>query len=137
MHRAKILTIFIFGLVIFFSLHAFCENFSEVERSFEKFKKAWIEKLNRIEKENLKNIRIGNSGELFKAEYIGYGKKFNHTIKKTKSSITPFIGILTYYEIKYVSMGRDKKAVKKGPFKIRMSTKVKEIFRYTRGKWVY
>jgi hypothetical protein len=137
MHRAKILSIFIFGLVIFFSIHAFCENFSEVERSFERFKKAWIKKLDRIEKENLRNIRIGNSGDLFRAEYIGYGKKFNHAIKKTQSSFTPFIGILTYYEIKYVSIGRDKKRVLKGPFTIEMRTKVKEIFRYTRGKWFY
>lgn len=137
MHRAKILSILIFGLVTFFSIHAFCEDFSKAEKSFERFKKAWIKKLYRIERENLRNIRLKYSGDLFRAEYIGYGEKFNHAIKKTKSSLTPFIGILTYHQIKYVSIGRDKKRVLKCPFTIETRTKVKEIFRYTRGKWVY
>ena len=137
MPRAKIFSIFIFIFILSVSVSGLCEDISLVEKSFEKFNRSWMKKLQRIERENFRNIKAEDSGDLYRAEYIGYSREFDFSVKRTKSSLTPFIGILTYNEIKYVSIGRDKKGALKGPFFINTRIKVKEIFRYTKGEWVY
>lgn len=135
--RLKIFSAVIISLVFFISASALGDDFFEVKRSFEAFKAAWMKKLYRIEMDHFTGVKVIRSGDVYKAEYIGYGPNHRYQVKKTDSAVTPFIGVLTYREIKYVSTGNSEQEVLKGPFSIGSSEEVKEIFRYTNGKWFY
>ncbi len=75
--------------------------------------------------------------ESFSAEYVGYLPQRFVAVKKTTSTETPFIGTLTYYERILRCIGKTKEAATQGPFEQVETIPVKEIFRFTKGKWVY
>jgi hypothetical protein len=58
-------------------------------------------------------------------------------VKKTDSKETPFVGILTYFEKTMRCVGKTKEEALKGPFQPSDSKQVSEIFRFTKGKWMY
>jgi hypothetical protein len=135
--RLKALLAVIISLVFFVSTPALGDDFFKVKKSFEVFKKVWVKKLYRVETDNFTGLKVTRSGGVYKAEYIGYGPNYRYQVKKTDSAVTPFIGVLRYKEIKYVSTGNSEQEVLKGPFSVDSSEEVKEIFRYTNGEWFY
>ena len=109
-----------------------------VHSSFDTFTQEWMKKLAEAEEYHRKDlIKISQNGEVFYAEYIGYLPQRFIEVKKTTSLETPFVGTLTYYERTLRCTGKTKEAAVQGPFEQVESSPVKEIFRYTKGKWVY
>jgi len=109
-----------------------------VQTSFDAFTIEWMKKLSDAEEfHRTKVITVSESAEGFAAEYVGYLPHRYIIIKKTESKDTPFVGILTYYEKTMRCVGKTKEEALKGPFEASDSQQVSEIFRFTKGKWVY
>lgn len=109
-----------------------------VHSSFDTFTQDWMKKLAEAEEyHRLELLKVSQSGESFSAEYIGYLPQRFIEVKKTTSTETPFIGTLTYYERTLRCTGKTKETAAQGPFEQVETTPVKEIFRFTKGKWVY
>jgi len=109
-----------------------------VQSSFDTFTQDWMKKLAEAEEyHRQEQLKVSQSGEGFSAEYVGYLPQRFIAVKKTTSTETPFIGTLTYYERTLRCTGKTKEAATQGPFEQVETTPVKEIFRFTKGKWVY
>ena len=109
-----------------------------VQSSFETFTLDWMKKLAEAEEyHRQEQLKVSQNGEIFSAEYVGYLPQRFVAVKKTTSTETPFIGTLTYYERTLRCTGKTKEAATQGPFEQVETTPVKEIFRFTKGKWVY
>lgn len=102
--------------------------------SFDTFTIAWMRKLTKIDRHKEKVTEADGN---FSVEYLKYLPTRYTVVKKTKSEETPFVGILTYYQRQLQSTGTTKKEALEGPFEELKTKQVSEIFRYTRGKWVY
>jgi hypothetical protein len=100
------------------------------QKSFEQFVNVWMSRLDRIGKMNILGIDIMPRDQGFVGRYVCYGPECEFSIKETVSPETPFVGILHYSE---------KHFLKKGETRQMLTEKipVTEIFRFTRGKWVY
>jgi hypothetical protein len=106
--------------------------------SFETFTVEWMMKLAQTEEfQRTQRMQVSQASEGFTAEYIGYIPHRYIVVKKTKSKDTPFVGILTYYEKILRCAGKTKEEAVKGPFNQADVRQVSEIFRFTKGKWVY
>jgi len=108
-----------------------------VQTSFDAFTIEWMKKLADTEEFHRTQAVVSQSPEGFAAEYVGYLPHRYIIIKKTDSKDTPFVGILTYYEKTMRCVGKTKEEALKGPFEASDSQQVSEIFRFTKGKWVY
>jgi hypothetical protein len=109
-----------------------------IQSSFDTFTQDWMKKLAEAEEYHRQElITVSQSGESFSAEYIGYLPQRFIEVKKTTSTETPFIGTLTYYERTLRCTGKTKETAAQGPFEQVGTTPIKEIFRFTKGKWVY
>jgi hypothetical protein len=106
--------------------------------SFDRFTSEWMEKLARTEEfQRTQRMKVIPSPEGFSAEYVGYLPERYITVKRTDSRETPFIGILTYFERTLRCIGKTKEEALRGPFNQAETNQVSEIFRFTKGKWVY
>jgi len=109
-----------------------------VQTSFDVFTIEWMKKLSDAEEyHRTQTVKVSESAEGFSAEYVGYLPHRYIIVKKTESKETPFVGILTYYEKTMRCVGKTKEEALKGPFEASDSQQVSEIFRFTKGKWVY
>ena len=113
------------------------EEEDRARASFDVFTRQWMQKLAETEDFQKKRMQIKQTQEGFVAEYTGYLPYRYTTIKLTRSEATPFIGILTYYKKTMRSVGKTKKQAVDGLFKHAETSQVSEIFRYTKGEWVY
>ena len=109
----------------------------QARASFDVFTRQWMQKLAKTEDFQKKRMQIRQTQEGFVAEYTGYLPYRYTRIKLTQSEATPFIGILTYYKKTMRSVGKTKKQAINGLFKHAETSQVSEIFRYTKGEWVY
>ena len=134
--RVVLLLFLIFWL---FPLEAEAQEEDTVFQSFDAFTRQWMEKLARAEEfHRSQRMAVRKTDGGFEAEYTGYDLPSRRiTLKKTTSSLTPFIGILTYYEKVLRSFGRTQKEAMQGPFEVLGTNEVMEVFRYTQGKWEY
>lgn len=110
-----------------------------VRMSFDSFTEEWMGKLAEAEEyHRTQLVKVTQSAEGFSAEYVGYLPQRYIEVKKTVSKETPFVGLLTYYERTLRCSGKKtKEEALKGPFEQVETLPVKEIFRFTKGKWVY
>ncbi len=105
---------------------------------FDTFTRSWMQKLIKTEDfQKKKKMRMTQTAEGFVAEYTGYLPHRYTVVKPTKSKATPFVGVLTYRKKKMRCVGKTKEAALKGPFEQAGTSQVSEIFRFTKGKWVY
>lgn len=102
--------------------------------SFDTFTIDWMRKVG--ETEDMKRT-IEEADDGFIAQYVKYLPTRYTVVKTTKSKETPFVGILTYYARTFQCLGKTRDDALSGPFKELHTKQVSEIFRYTRGKWVY
>lgn len=109
-----------------------------VQTSFDVFTIEWMKKLSDAEEfHRTQDVKVSQSPEGFAAEYVGYFPHRYIIVKKTDSKETPFVGILTYFEKTLRCVGKTKEEALQGPFQETGSQQVSEIFRFTKGKWVY
>jgi len=113
-------------------------NEEAVQTSFDAFTIVWMKKLSDTEEfHRTQGVQVSQSSEGFAAEYVGYFPHRYIIVKKTDSKETPFVGILTYFEKTMRCVGKTKEEALKGPFQETNSQQVSEIFRFTKGKWIY
>ena len=105
--------------------------------TFDAFTIEWMKKLEDTEPFHKTKAQVIQSTEGFSAEYTGYLPHRYIRVKKTESTDTPYVGILTYYEKKLRCTGKTKEEALQGPFDQVDTSPVSEIFRFTKGKWVY
>lgn len=105
--------------------------------AFDAFTLEWMKKLAETEGFRKSRAQIKQSPDGFSAEYTGYLPHRYIHVKKTESADTPYVGILTYYEKTLRCTGRTKEEALQGPFNQVDASQVSEIFRFTKGKWVY
>jgi len=109
-----------------------------VQASFETFTREWMAKLVEAEEfQRTKQVKVTESSEGFAAEYLGYLPERSIEIRKTEYKDTPFVGTLTYYERTLRCSGKSKEEALQGPYQQVKTSPVREIFRFTKGKWVY
>jgi len=109
-----------------------------IRTSFDSFTIEWMAKLAEAEEyHRTQLVKVTQRPEGFSAEYVGYLPQRYIEIKKTTSKDTPFVGLLTYYERTLRCSGKTKEEALKGPFEQVETLPVKEIFRFTKGKWIY
>ena len=137
--RFSTVLLVVFSLILLVSSPALCgdDGYKKAKESFEVFLKKWMKNLYGMEADNFVRLKMSNLGNTYRGEYIGYGLKYDYYVKRTNSAVTPYVGTVSYQQIKYVNTGASRRAILKGPFKIDSVTNVKEIFRYTGGKWLY
>lgn len=112
---------------------------ADVEQSFERFAKSWMAKLEGINKLNSKNvgIKMSQPDGLYMGKYICYGPECKTSIKKTDSAETPYIGLIHYSEKQILKKGVNMQDALNDPGTTIEETPVTEIFRFSRGRWIY
>ena len=105
--------------------------------TFDAFTIEWMQKLVQTEDFHKTQAQVVESPDGFAVEYVGYIPDRLIKVKKTDSSDTPYVGILTYSEKKLRCAGKTKEEALQGPFEQVETNPVSEIFRFTKGKWVY
>ncbi len=106
--------------------------------SFETFAQDWMNKLVEAEEfQRTKQVKVTETPDGFFAEYVGYLPQRTIEVKKTAYTDTPFVGTLMYNERMMRSSGKSKEDALQGPFEQIKAYPVREIFRFTKGKWVY
>lgn len=105
--------------------------------AFDTFTLEWMKKLAETEEFRKSRAQVKQSLDGFSVEYTGYLPHRYIHVKKTESKDTPYVGILTYYEKTLRCTGKTKEEALKGPFDQVDTSQVSEIFRFTKGKWVY
>jgi len=106
--------------------------------SFDTFTIEWMQKLAGTEEfQRTQRAQVTESPEGVSAEYVGYLPHRYLIVKKTDSTITPFIGILTYFEQTLQCVGKTREEALQGPWHQIDTRQVSEIFRFTKGKWEY
>jgi len=108
-----------------------------VQESFEKFANAWMAKLDRIGKMNIRALNIMPDDQGFVGRYVCYGPECEFSIKETRSPETPFVGILRYREKHFLKKGETRQKTIQSAGMLTEKIPVTEIFRFTHGKWVY
>jgi hypothetical protein len=109
-----------------------------VRASFDVFTIEWMDKLSKTEEfHRTQQLKISQHERGFVAEYVGYLPQRFIEVKKTESKETPFVGMLTYYEKTLRCVGKTKEEAMQGPFEQAETIPVREIFRFTKGKWQY
>jgi hypothetical protein len=108
-----------------------------VQESFEKFVNVWMSRLDSIGKMNILGIDIMPRDQGFVGRYVCYGPECEFSIKETGSPETPFVGILHYSEKHFLKKGETRQKAFQSPGMLTEKIPVTEIFRFTRGKWVY
>ncbi|MGE0823176.1 MAG: hypothetical protein AB7P18_13755 [Candidatus Binatia bacterium] len=105
---------------------------------FDTFTQEWMVKLAQAEEyHRTRQVKVSQDADGFFAEYVGYLPQRYIKVKKTTSQETPYVGTLTYYERVLRCRGKTKEDALKGPFEQDRLVPVREIFRFTRGEWVY
>jgi hypothetical protein len=107
------------------------------QKSFEQFVNVWMSKLDRIGKMNIRGLDIIPRDQGFVGRYVCYGPECEFSIKETVSPETPFVGILHYSEKHFLKKGETRQKAFQSPGMLTEKIPVTEIFRFTRGKWVY
>jgi hypothetical protein len=109
-----------------------------VRAAFDSFTQEWMTKLAEAEEfQRTQRIKITETSEGYSAEYEGYLPQRFIEVKKTEYTDTPFVGTLTYYQRTLRCTAKTKEQAIQGPFEQVGTSAVREIFRYTKGKWVY
>ena len=107
----------------------------EVEISFQNFSQQWMQHhYNREKKANLVCKKVKDS---FVAEYTGYSRSYSSRTKRTEYKETPYIGILSYQELKFVSKAGTYEEAINGTFMLLQECPVTEIFSFSGGTWRY
>lgn len=107
-------------------------------QSFERFCSTWMGKLAERERNNLQHATPRRNGSAFLVEYTGYAKQPTRCeARETGVPSNPFIGKLTYHELRYQRSGATPERAQAGDASVLEQVEVMEIFRFDGKRWVY
>lgn len=104
---------------------------------FADFVADWMKKLEGINNANRAKLKIQAVDGGYSCCYVHYGPDREFWIKRTDSPVTPFVGFLRYSEKTLQKYGKTQEEVLQDVERVIAETPVTEIFRYSKGKWVY
>lgn len=106
--------------------------------SFEGFSKSWMARLEQVNQKNLQSLKpeAAANGRVV-GRYICYGPDCIREVRGTDSKATPYVGILRYSQKMMEKEGDTLQEMKEHPGAPASEMQVTEIFRYTKGHWVY
>jgi len=96
----------------------------------------WMGFLETRERDNVKGIKWSKEPSKVSGHYVGYSKEYDCVMKERSSNGTPIATIL-YKEYTYEKAGPSQSEAEHAQPNIIDATEVTEIFRYTKGEWVY
>jgi hypothetical protein len=96
----------------------------------------WMGFLETRERDNVKGIKWSKEPSKVSGHYVGYSKEYDCVMKDRSSNGTP-IATIQYKEFLYEKAGPSQKEAEQAPPSVVEATEVTEIFRYTKGEWVY
>ena len=104
--------------------------------AFEGFCSEWMQKLEEREQANVSHIKWeSNADGVVQGLYVGYTHEHTCVTKDGTGSVP--VGKISYREVRYEKRGGSiQEAEHSAPKPIEI-TEVTEIFRYSKGKWVY
>jgi hypothetical protein len=88
------------------------------------------------ERDNVKGIKWSKESAKVSGHYVGYSKEYDCVMKDRSSNGTP-IATIQYKEYTYEKSGPSQGEAEHAQPNIIDATEVTEIFRYTKGEWVY
>lgn len=97
----------------------------------------WMKKLENINNANRAKPQIQAVDGGYSCCYVHYGPDREFWIKRTDSSVTPFVGFLRYSEKTIQKYGKTQEEALRDVEQVVAETPVTEIFRYSKGKWIY
>jgi hypothetical protein len=96
----------------------------------------WMGFLETRERDNVKGIKWETQPSGVSGHYVGYSKEYDCTLKERSSNGTP-VATIQYKEYVYQKTGASKGEADQAAPSIIDATEVTEIFRYSKGQWVY
>ncbi len=133
-----IIKVVVFSAFLFFLLPLiYAMEEGRVELSFRQFSQKWMNSLQEREEKNKKNLTCKKVKNYYRAEYMGYSRAHSVTVKKTDYKKTPYLGILSYKEKKFVCHAITFEGALRGPFTVVYECPVTELFIFSDGEWHY
>lgn len=111
-------------------------NDEKIADALKAFCVKWMGFLETRERDNVKGIKWSKQPSKVSGTYVGYSKEYDCVMKERSSNGTPIATIL-YKEYLYEKAGGSQGEAEQAPPSIVEATEVTEIFRYTKGQWVY
>jgi hypothetical protein len=108
----------------------------KVADDLKQFCKKWMGFLENRERDNKRGVKWQNTGGTVKGQYVGYSTDYDCTMKERSSNGTP-VATIVYKEYVYETSGASQDAALAAKPNVVDATEVTEIFRYTKGEWVY
>lgn len=108
-----------------------------VSQKFSAFCGEWMQKLAARERDNRAAIKWQNGSGGVLGEFVGYSSEHRCVLKEPATPNDTPIGKITYRELLYRQKGGSEAEAASSVPQAVEATEVTEIFRYTKGKWVY
>ena len=96
----------------------------------------WMGFLETRERDNKKGIKWEKKPAGVAGHYVGYSKEYDCTMKERSSNGTP-VATIEYKEFVYEKVGASQGEAEQDEAAPIETTEVTEIFRYSKGQWVY
>ncbi|MCU0572773.1 MAG: hypothetical protein MUF52_13950 [Syntrophobacteraceae bacterium] len=110
----------------------------EVKKAFDVFQNDWIAKLNQHGEVGEDKIKVERDPQgRYRASYRAIARDRQYEVKATGDKNSPYVGVLKYEEQTFVSTADTPELARLGPFACEKEVVISEIFRYSKGKWLY
>lgn len=96
----------------------------------------WMGFLETRERDNTRGIKWQTKAEGVSGQFVGYSKDYDCVMKERSSNGTP-VAVIVYREFIYEKSGPSRPEAEQATPAVIDATEVTEIFRYTKGQWVY
>lgn len=100
------------------------------------FCRKWMGFLETRERDNKRAVKWQPKADGVSGQYVGYSQEYDCTLKERSSNGTP-VATIVYREFVYEQAGASREAAQSATPTVVDATEVTEIFRYTKGEWVY
>jgi len=133
----------VFGLMLFMMVVmqvSLCSAADDeaVRKAFDVFQSDWIAKMNHHGQFGADKIKVEKDPQgLYRATYRVIAQNPESEVKATGDKGSPYIVVLKYEEHTYACLADSPELAQQGPFECEKQVVVTEIFRYSRGKWLY
>lgn len=113
------------------------EDLASKHAHFTRFAKGKLKAFDRnhtMSKQRMQITRMPNG--MFQARY----KAVDHssmicTVKRSKSKVSPYVGVVRFYEFTYEAVGLSRKAVRSADFRPVKKKRNRHIFSFVSGRW--
>jgi hypothetical protein len=116
------------------------EQDQKAQDDFDAFQKNWLQEVKQHGQYGLSSVKVKEDPYMkgsYIASYTDISEAKSVEVKKTGNAASPYVGKLKYYKTEYSSRGSSPEEAKKGQFQPGQTELIDEIFRYSKGEWVY